>query len=428
MATLKDNPCKVCDGSESAARILLPSGLEAPLGPGAFTHSVALTPGTAGPARPDPESEALRSRIAEQRRTGEWEDWFVDLPEKQDEYMRIVGLPRQLRERAAPQLRRLYSPKVCVRMQEDDRDRQVVGAFFNRWLPWIDPFIRLGLDLEVAQPWSDRKLLGDLRSFENFATAQTELEVWASLVRSGCHPEREPRGPDGRRPDFAAYAGGMRYIVEVKTLRPSDGENLANDIRTAMQTYADHLRRPGQSARVYATGVLRRLLNTAAGRASVIGADGQRELGELGATLRKLGDNGSPLGTYAAGPWFTVEIVAGTDHPAGMVSAAVWDGPEDERRAVRIATLVGSALPQIPPAADGVPVIEIVRPMDIGVVARVLRHRAQQKPVTFSPVAFVVLRWTERVSPTEFRHNGTAIPMRRIPMGPDERLVQALIG
>lgn len=424
-----EDPTETSSGDESASRILLPSDdAPKPLGPTAFTHSVPLTPVDAGPIQPDPEGDALRARLTEQRRTGEWEPWFIDLPEEQDEHMRMVGLPRQLRERAAHQLRRLYTPRCCRKMLNDKHDREVMNPLFNRWLPWIIPFVRLGLDLEAAHPWSDKKILGDLRSFANFSTAQIELEVWASLVRRGYLPAREPLGPDGRRPDFEVHAGGRRYVIEVKTLRPSAGEELANDLRTAMQTYAEHLRRPEQTARVCATTMLRRLLDTVEGRASLVGEDGRREFGELRGTLGRIADDGSLPGSYPAGEWFTIDIAAGSEHAGGVVSAAVWDGPEAERRAVRIASLVESALPQIPPTAEGIPLIEIVHRGDISAVARELYRRARDKPVAFSPVAFVVLRWSEPASPFEFRNAGTTIALRREPTGPDRPLVWALIG
>lgn len=313
-------------------------------------------------------------------------------------------------------------------MQKDDKDYEVVKPFFNRWLPWIDPVIRLGVDLESARPWSDRKLLGDLRSFESFAPAQVEVEVWASLNRFGFRVDREPLGPDGRRPDFAVYTQAGRYIVEVKTLRPSDPENYADDIRQGMHHYADYLRKPGQSAKVCATRVLRELLDSPSGRGRIMGDEGKREFTLLGDQLRTLYDAGSPLGTHLAGDWFIIEITAGADHPEGIVASGVWEGPSDQRRAVRIASLVESALPQIPPAAEGVPVIDVATPMFPEAVARELRRRVSEKPVHFSPVAFVVLRWREHVSPTQLRRSGIVIPLRRSPARVESGLVQALIG
>jgi hypothetical protein len=128
--------------------------------------------------------------------------------------------------------------------------RVVTRAIHRRWPPYIVSLIKVGVLLDVARPWSDRKLLGDLRSFEGFAPARTELEIWAALAKAGYRFDREPFGPDGRRPDFAVRVAGRRYIVEVKSLLASDGERLADALRTSMLAIGDGLRRPGVTVSV----------------------------------------------------------------------------------------------------------------------------------------------------------------------------------
>jgi hypothetical protein len=137
----------------------------------------------------------------------------------------------------------------------------------------------------------------------------------------------------------------------------------------------------------------------------------QDSLDLLSSDLTRIVDAGVHPGDYTSGDWFRLRVSVAEEYVDGISGAAVWDGPEDERRAVRIASLVEDAALQIPPAATGVPLIEVGDPIDVGVVRRVLAQRRSEKPVMFSAIKFTILRWHDRVSPFQFRSIGVAIPV-----------------
>src|SRR5579863_2605942 len=103
------------DAQQASVGIVAPADDEGPLGVAAFMLSVPMTAVQGEASEPDPATEALRSLIAEQRASGTWEPWFVDLPDSQDQLARSVGLPAALRAVAARNLERLYPPNVCRR-------------------------------------------------------------------------------------------------------------------------------------------------------------------------------------------------------------------------------------------------------------------------------------------------------------------------
>jgi hypothetical protein len=65
---------------------------------------------------------------------------------------------------------------------------------------------------------------------------------------------------------------------------------------------------------------------------------------------------------------------------------------------VRLASVVEGALDQIPPSALGVVVVEIGEPIDVDVLTDVLSKRTAERPVFFSTLVFVVVRWTVNVA------------------------------
>src|SRR5262249_44275630 len=162
------------------------------------------------------------AELAEQRKTGEWQAWFVELPSLPDPVAEALGIAKPTRQASVPHLQKVYDSKVCKRMLKHPENWKVVDPLFQRWVPSIVPLIRAGALLDQLSVWPTGKLIDDLRSAEGFADAVTELEVWAALTRAGYDVHREPRGPGGTRPDFGVTVGGRRHIVEVKTLHRSD--------------------------------------------------------------------------------------------------------------------------------------------------------------------------------------------------------------
>jgi hypothetical protein len=139
------------------------------LPPTAFVYSVPLMGRTLPATEPDPIETARRAQFEEARRTGHWLPWFTDVPPQQEEFFALHGFPRVLRDAAVEPLRRLYPPPVCRRMLADPQRAEVVSGLFSPWLPWILPLLDLSVDLRDAEPWSDKKLLGDLQSHDGWA-------------------------------------------------------------------------------------------------------------------------------------------------------------------------------------------------------------------------------------------------------------------
>lgn len=380
-----------------------------PLPASAFAYHLPLTAVSVGqPAKPDPEAEALRAEAEINAASGDWPPWFVDVPEGLDQLFRDYGFPRATRESVVDSLRRVYTPRVCRKMRNDSRDREVISGLFQRW-PWfVLDLLKTGVALREAQPWSDKGLLSALRTAEGYATATVELEAWANLSRYGYRFDREPPGPGRKRPDFAVYADCWRYIVEVKALRPSDGDRLADRLRTSMGFAILDAQRPGMSLAVQATDALRALFDDSEGRRR-IESEADRWLADLAQVVARVA--GQP-GRYVADEWFEIEVALSPANHLGITSAGVWAGPDDERRAVRIASKVEEAAAQIPPWSTGVALISIVHPVDPAVVHAVLERRIADHPVLLSPIKFVILRSHVRVSPFRFEALGDVVPLR----------------
>jgi hypothetical protein len=383
------------DGDETpdgAGGPMDPVGDVAGLGMGAYSLTIPLLGRTSNEG-PDPERAKLRARLAEQRKTGEWDDWFIELPEKQDQFAAYVGFPLQRRQIAAKNLRKLYEAKVCKRLLKHPENRHIVEPLFDRWLPHLLPLLRVGVLLEALGKWPTDKIIDDLQSAEGFAGGFTELEVWASLSKAGYDVHREPLGPGGKRPDFGVNTGGKRHIIEVKTLLRSDGERFAEHLRSDMAVIATRLSREGYAAKVSATSIVRDHLLTVEGRARIKGDDGGAALELLQQECIRLDREGLPVGTHVVGDWFTIDVRRDTEYPLGVVRCGVWDGQETDRRAVRLATVVEGALEQISPSDVGVVVVEVGEPIDVQVVTDTLSLRTAERPVFFSTLSFVVLRW-----------------------------------
>jgi hypothetical protein len=106
-----------------------------------------------------------------------------------------------------------------------------------------------------------------------------------------------------------------------------------------------------------------------------------------------LGELGVPVGSYFVADWFTIEVAAGSEHPMGTVKCGIWEGQQEERRAVRLASVVEGALEQILPSDVGVVVVALGEAIDVRAVTDELSRRVAERPVFFSTLAFVVLRW-----------------------------------
>jgi hypothetical protein len=404
--------------------IIKPKRAETDFDPGSFSYSVPLY-AASEPFPTNPEFEALKERVLRTRDTGEWLSWFVDVSPAQEEIFEAHGHPKDVRASVVEPLRKLYPPKVCRALLKHPHNWQLVSGLFSPSILDAVDLIRLGTRLIWARPWFDDDLLGKLRSSEHVAAASTEIDVWANLEQHGMRYDREPRGPDGTLPDFAVYFNHWRYIVEVKTLRPSDGERVAEGVSRGMSSAADKWRRPGFHVQVQATSEVRALLEDVEGR-KTLAERASEELDRLAEQGRRWSAAPAAVGEHNVGEWFRVRVSEGADHPAGTIATAVWEGPEDERRAVRIASIIEGAALQIPPAAMGVPLVYVAEPIPVAIVRAVLLRRVAELPVLFSPIQFVILRWHQRVSPVRIEPVVVTVPLRRAVSPAEARLAIVL--
>lgn len=412
---------------KSRSKLLVPPALKSDLPTGAYVYSVPLKGAVVPPREPTPDEIERRQRGNEAFRSGIWEQWFDEVPPELETFFHVHGYARPLRQAAIGPLRRLYRPDVCRRMLKNPRDREIIAGLFNSLPPsWIFPLLDLGADLQGAEPWSDKKLLGDLCSHEGFATACNEVEVWRRLRQIDPFPEREPLGPDGRRPDFAARVFGWRHVIEVKTLRASAGEKLAEWLRQQMIMACHEMQRPNRYVQVQATSLVRELLNSVAGR-NRIQAEAPRMIARLANKAHRVADRGLPVGRNRATDWFNISIAEDLSYPDGVVATGVWPGAADDRRAVRIATLVEGAMEQIPQSSNGIVFVSVGTAVAPDIVAKELYRRATDQPVLFSPLRLVLLKWWQRTSPFRSESTGATIPLRG-PLAPSEiRIARVLI-
>ena len=74
------------------------SGATDALGPLAYSVSIPLL-GHTSDSGPDPEKVKRRAELAEQRKTGKWQAWFVELPGPPDPIAEALGIAKPTRRR-----------------------------------------------------------------------------------------------------------------------------------------------------------------------------------------------------------------------------------------------------------------------------------------------------------------------------------------
>lgn len=172
-------------------------------------------------ARPAMKRRQLSpSDIDERWRGGAWDQpaWFLNNSRLLDD----AGFPIHLRRTAARELQWLYSSEVCRCLLGNGNGAVVTELFFQ--VGWsICPLLEVGLDVSVVGRFADNKLIADLRSTDDFASAATELSVWANLRRQGFEVDRVPTADD-KTPDFQVFAEHRLHRLEVKKFRESDYE------------------------------------------------------------------------------------------------------------------------------------------------------------------------------------------------------------
>lgn len=163
------------------------------------------------------------SFVSEEFRDGNWakRPWFC---EGENDWLFEAGysLPR-CRELVRP-LIRVFPAEVCRRLLRRPLDAALIFGLFEGHPGFLIPLLDVAADVTVLGRLEGDPILRRLRQRETFASAASELSLWADLVRSNLPVRREPGvlvGRTTRHPDFGVQVGAEYFYVEAAQLQES---------------------------------------------------------------------------------------------------------------------------------------------------------------------------------------------------------------
>jgi hypothetical protein len=147
--------------------------------------------------------------------------WFA---RDENDWLSEAGFSRErCRELVAP-LRRIFPPEVCRRILRRPMDAPLLFGLFQGMPGFLIPLLDAAASVAVVGKLEGDPLLRSLRQRETFASASSELSLWADLVRANLRVFREPGvlvGTSTRYPDFGVQVGAEYLYIEASQLQES---------------------------------------------------------------------------------------------------------------------------------------------------------------------------------------------------------------
>jgi hypothetical protein len=289
-----------------------------------------------------------------------WGDqpWFLDkLPPELDKGLAFFGFPRERRELQTPALKRLLSAEACQHLVRSPWGRSVIVGLYQTFIPYVLPVLQLGLDLAIAQPWDDERLVNRLLVQEEHRGAVIELAAWAALAQAG-EPfsfEREPNGRGESKPDFLVRAGDESWFVEVKASSTSTPEVRASELEWALMPCVADLQADGKTVTVRGTEAIASVLSDE-DRHGELPAVCERAVVALETCAKGLRDSAFVAGDYPAADLLIVHVEDAVD---AFVEFALWDGQTPQKQATRLIRLVRDAALQVPEGSRAVVLLDV---------------------------------------------------------------------
>ncbi|RYZ40488.1 MAG: hypothetical protein EOO71_15805 [Myxococcaceae bacterium] len=286
-------------------------------------------------------------------------DWFANawfLSEKQEALFQGFGLPLDRRLTAAAALRRVYPPTVCRDMLLREGDGGVILSLFREWIGYVIPLLRLGLELHVLGDEADEKFLHRLRFRASYHSTAFEVVVWANLKRGAYRFEREPPGPGKKRPDFAVWVGGSKYVFDLKALRRQGVDQLAMEVVWGFSE-CSNLVAPGLQVTVHPSEAYAQKIGKEDGRNEI-----RASLSEIKRAFARRAEEieqlGVAPGNYDVPPYGRIVIEA-AGYRYGLFQCLFVPALRPEEKARRLAKDVEEKSKQLPPDAVGVLLLEV---------------------------------------------------------------------
>jgi hypothetical protein len=343
------------------------------------------------------------------------------------QYLAEAGYPPPLARVAVQALQRLLPRETCVELAREHETRMFIAPLYQTFVPFVMPLLALGCDLAEADLWDDPHLLKRLLIPSEQWGAATEVAVGAALKRAGLSVEREPRGRDEKRPEYAVHLDFWRYFIEVKTNPDSLAELRARQLEQGLGWLHGDLAELGRRVVIAGTEKLQKLLMDAnlAPKESL----GSQLRADLRRYLEGVKREGARVGRQAAGEYLNV-VIADREDVDGSIGTTLALLPEvsDEKASYRIIRKIREAANQMPRAGRGIAVVEVGAARNLVALHAALHTAFASTPAAFEPIRALVFYVGEPIITGHRRRRLFGTPAPRVRLDPAEhKLVRALL-